>query len=276
MALINKKIEEALEQVQKDGYNLYSIDVQTIEICKAAFHTSGEDVLKAVDPELRTVSLLESLGIDNSGYENDSFEYNSIEDWYTDNDEDAYVFLYGKCSKENIEASQRILRRNLEGSKKTWEAVWTKNPLDADNYIFKFSPQRDYFEMLFQIDGTYWLSNLSDTLFNYYWENEYVNYSEETEFFYYGVSRGKDFVHCDYYIERFDDDFNNVVKHKQWVFETGCYDDWYTPVEARIDWIKKRFELWLAEGDDDIKITQLKNDLKKLNKYAVKKENQRL
>ena len=72
MEKINSK-EEWLAIVKEEPSQLSCVHDQTFEICKTAVLSQDEedrgDILKYVDPELRTTALLEAVGINANGYE---------------------------------------------------------------------------------------------------------------------------------------------------------------------------------------------------------------
>ena len=122
MKKINTK-EECLAQVKEDGNNLAWVHIQDFEICKTAVLTNqNEDILKYVDPELRTPELLEAIEIDADEYDEGSFQYINSENYSGSTSEFyTYVEIYGKCSADLLQIAQKQLRRSLEDAKSSWE-----------------------------------------------------------------------------------------------------------------------------------------------------------
>ena len=141
-----------LAAVKNDGNNLQYVDRQTFEICVAAFQNAGEDVLKYVDPELRTVDLLQACKIDVEDYdyfEDGKFRYISDVFW-GDADNTTVYKLCAKGKEELLPYAQRRLCRLLAAHcHDEWKDIWCNNPADAEEYSLEFAPDKKSFTMTF-------------------------------------------------------------------------------------------------------------------------------
>ena len=271
-------IEECLEQVKNNGENLIYVHIQNSEICKAAVLANNDiNILKYVDPKFRNSGLLKNVGIDDD-FGSEKFEYigpknhdGSQSEFY------AYMEIYGKCkSPELLPVIQNQLRRCLEDSKDIWEDVWTGNPMDAALFSMDIYPKDGIFKMSFQFaDEHYELEDLSNTILEKFYDNNKFLISELSLFlnanYYQEYSNN-----CEYYIIKpvIDNDYDNIVEHEKWEFNTGDYDDYGQEAnDARFSWIEKRRELWIAESIDNEKLLlKLKEKLETAEKHAVEIE----
>ena len=238
------------------------------------------DRLKFVDPELRTTALLLAVGIDADEYDDASFQYIDSEN-FDGHQSEFYTFIeiYGKCTPDILEIIQKQLRRSLERVKDSWEDVWQGNPLDAVLYNMEISPDKKYFKMYFEFaDESLTLEELNDIIFDGFYDSGIDTVSELHLFLY--ADYFKEYSNdCEYYIVKpvIDEDYDNVVEHKKWEFSTSDYEDHGREVnDMRLNWIKKKLALWLAEGTKDKTVLKkMKNDLLEAEQTADKAEKDR-
>ena len=164
----------------------------------------------------------------------------------------------------------------MESIKDSWEDVWQGNPLDATLYSMEISPDKTYFKMNLEFAGeSFNLEKLNDIIYEEFYDSDMDTVSELHLFIYanYFEEYSND---CEYFIIKpvIDNNFDNVAEHKKWEHSTSDYDDYgREPNDTRINWIKKRLALWLAEGTNDKKLLlKLENDLSAAEKMADKTE----
>ena len=278
-------IEECLEQVKINGENLKYVHIQNMEICKAAVLTNDDpELLGLVDPELRTTALLKAVGIDNADeYNDDDFGYIDPKDYEGSTSEFyVYVEVYGKCSNPDLfQVVQKQYRRLIESSN-YWDSVWMKrksNPLGATQYKMEVFPEKSYFKMIFEFDSED--CNLLETLLDEHFENFYYDDKfliSELSLFLFADYFQEYTNNCEYFIQKPKPKGEGkgpiTVEEKKWEFSTSDYEDnGREPNDTRLGWIKKRLELWLAEGTNDkTLLSRLEEELLNAEKEAVEAE----
>jgi hypothetical protein len=272
-----RKLESViLAAVKLDKGALYSAGTQTFEICVAAFQNAGEDILKLVYPELRTLSLLKACGIDVEEYEDyidEAFEDVNDGDWINAENR-TVVHLCGKGEAEELPSMQKKLRSVLEtdGSKE-WKEIWGSNPANASEYHLVFSPDKKSFIMAFMF-GTLNCIDFVECI-NYEYLDFDPEYNTRLELFLY-IEKGTEYDNsCEYWIFDPNND-ERCTEHKEWTFSYSDYEDSVDVNDTRISWIEKRRDLWLLEGSKDTTALETaKTALATAEKRAEDRENER-
>ena len=112
-----RKLEAVnLAAVNNCDYYLMYTEIQTFDICLAAFKMNDDEaMLKYVDPDQRTNALLKACEIDDEWEDFGEFEPITIDDNYgwQDHNEINIITVYGKVDSDCLEIAQKHFLRSI-------------------------------------------------------------------------------------------------------------------------------------------------------------------
>jgi hypothetical protein len=277
-----RKLESVcLAAVKANGGNLLFVNTQTFDICLAAFQCEEDEaVLGFVDPELRTVALLEACGVDTEDYDGIETIVAQNADGWEDTNETYSVIVCGKGNPEWLPTALKVFRRHLALCTE-WKEVWDYHPMEAAEYSMYLSPDNSSFEISFHYGNSpsKTIVDFQDYIDDYFYDSDSF-YPQQLGLFLYTSCETSHNSSCGYRIlGPFGKREETIMEKKDWSFEMRAYDDSNDSGEVNdiyFSYIKKRRDLWLLEGtaNTDV-IKQTKASLASAKKEAEKYDKSR-